>query len=167
MRIVLLPFLALALFACSRDPEHLDRSQAGKPAPAAEFQDPQGRSVSLSDFRGKPLLVNLWATWCAPCVTELPTLDALAAREDGRLQVLAISQDGDDRAKVESFLAEHKLSALEAYMDPKLALMPELGVEILPTTILYDSEGRELWRMAGVADWGDAGSAALIGEAFN
>ncbi len=143
----------------------LDRSHAGKPAASASFLDPRGRPVSLSDFRGRPLLVNFWATWCAPCVREMPTLDALAAREDGGLQVLAISQDGDERAKVERFFAEYRLSALEPYLDPKLAVMAELGVDTLPTTILYDSDGREKWRMVGLADWRSKDSAALIGEA--
>ncbi len=143
----------------------LDRSHAGKPAPAASFQDPRGAAVSLSDFRGRPLLVNLWATWCGPCVKEMPTLDSLAARENARLQVLAISQDGDHRDKVDSFFADHRFTALEPYLDPKLNLMPELGVDVLPTTILYDSDGKEVWRMVGIADWQSEASAALIGEA--
>jgi hypothetical protein len=70
----------------------LDRSHAGSAAPAATFEDPDGEPVTLADFRGRPLLVNLWATWCAPCVAEMPTLDALARREGERLQVLALSQ---------------------------------------------------------------------------
>jgi len=143
----------------------LDRSHAGKPGPATAFEDPRGRAVSLSDFRGRPLLVNLWATWCAPCVKEMPTLDALAGREDGKLQVLAISQDGEHRDKVERFFAENRFSELESYLDPKLALMPELGVDTLPTTILYDSEGKEVWRMVGIADWESEASAALLAEA--
>ena len=144
----------------------LDRSHAGSPAPAAAFEDPQGGSATLSDFRGRPLLVNLWATWCAPCVVEMPALDALAEREDGRLQILAISQDPDGQAKVATFFAERRFTALEPYIDPQLALMPELGVDTLPTTILYDADGRELWRMTGMADWRDAASATLIAEAF-
>jgi thiol-disulfide isomerase/thioredoxin len=143
----------------------LDRSHAGKPTPAASFKDPRGAAVSLSDFRGRPLLVNLWATWCAPCVKEMPTLDALAARENGRVQILAISQDGEARDKVERFFADHDFSALEPYLDPKLELMPELGVDTLPTTILYDSDGKEVWRMVGIADWQSRSSAALIAEA--
>ena len=143
----------------------LDRSNAGTPAPVASFEDPDGRSVALSDFRGRPLLVNLWATWCAPCVKEMPTLDSLAAREDGKLQVLAISQDGDARDKVKRFFADHDFAALEPYLDPKLALMPEMGVDILPTTILYDADGKEVWRMVGIADWESEASAALLAEA--
>jgi thiol-disulfide isomerase/thioredoxin len=144
----------------------LDRSHAGEPAPAAVFEDPQGGRTSLSDFRGRPLLVNLWATWCAPCVVEMPTLDALATREDGRVQVLAVSQDADGRAKVDGFFAERRFVALEPYLDPSLGLMTELGVDTLPTTILFDADGRELWRMTGIADWRGDESAALIEEAF-
>ncbi|HEX8668332.1 MAG TPA: TlpA disulfide reductase family protein [Allosphingosinicella sp.] len=143
----------------------LDRSHAGTPAPETEFQDPDGEPVSLADFKGKPLLVNLWATWCAPCVEEMPTLDALAAREGDRLQVLAVSQDLEGREKVDRFLEERKLDDLEAYLDPQMALMGKLGVGILPTTILYDAQGREVWRMRGMEDWQSPRTARLIGEA--
>jgi thiol-disulfide isomerase/thioredoxin len=184
----LLALLLFLLAACDRAPEapkadqpawpgprgeaeaptgRLDRSHAGEPAPATAFEDPQGGRVSLSDFRGRPLLVNLWATWCAPCVIEMPTLDSLAEREDGRIQVLAVSQDSDGRAKVDGFFAERKFAALEPYLDPGLGLMAELGVDTLPTTILFNGEGREVWRMTGIADWRSADSAALIGEAFD
>ena len=142
----------------------LDRSHAGKAAPDGAFEDPDGGQVSLSDFRGRPLLVNLWATWCAPCVIEMPTLDALAVREDGRVQVLAISQD-DGPAKVDTFFAERRFAALEPYRDSSLGLMAKLGVKDLPTTILFDAEGREVWRMMGIADWESPESAALIEEA--
>src|SRR5687767_7131934 len=129
----------------------LDRSRAGTPAPAVTFEDPQGRPVNLAAFRGKPLLVNLWATWCAPCVVEMPTLDALAEREE-RVQLLAISMDPDGRDKVTAFFEERNFGALEPYLDNELKLMPELGVSTLPTTILYDPDGREIWRMTGMED---------------
>jgi thiol-disulfide isomerase/thioredoxin len=146
----------------------LDRTHAGKQAPSSAFLDPGGRETSLSDFRGRPLLVNLWATWCAPCVVEMPTLDALAEREDGRLQVLAISMDmgAEGRAKVDRFFGERSFAALEPYLDPELGMMAELGVSILPTTILYDGDGREVWRVTGMEDWEGEKSAALIAEAF-
>jgi thiol-disulfide isomerase/thioredoxin len=143
----------------------LDRSHAGTPAPSASFEDPDGETVSLADFRGRPLLVNLWATWCAPCVAEMPTLDALAGREGESLQVLAVSQDLNGRDKVERFFEQHGFRKLEAYLDPELALMTELGVGTLPTTILYDANGRELWRMTGIEDWESAQTAALLSEA--
>ena len=143
----------------------LDRSHAGTAAPTFGFQDGQGRPTSMAAFRGRPVLVNLWATWCAPCVAEMPTLDALAVREEGRLHVLALSQDLDGQAKVDAFFAERRFARLEPYIDPQLALMGELAVQSLPTTILYDAEGREVWRVTGIEDWQSARTAALIDEA--
>lgn len=143
---------------------HIDRSHAGTPAPTVRFQDPKGNPASLADFRGKPLLVNLWATWCAPCIAEMPTLDALAAR-DKDLQVLAVSQDMEGRAKVDAFFAERKFAMLQPYIDPELNLMMSLKVETLPTTILYDKEGKEVWRMTGMEHWDQDRAAALIREA--
>jgi thiol-disulfide isomerase/thioredoxin len=142
----------------------LDRSHAGEPVPETAFEDPDGEPASLADFRGKPLLVNLWATWCAPCVAEMPTLDALAGREGKRLQVVTISQDPDGRAGVEAFFDKQGYRNLETWLDPKMALMPALKVDTLPTTILYDAQGRELWRWTGGEDWGSADAARLLAE---
>jgi thiol-disulfide isomerase/thioredoxin len=142
----------------------LDRSRAGSAAPATVFEDPGGEPASLADFRGRPLLVNLWATWCAPCVAEMPTLDALAAREKDRLQVVTISQDLDGRRKVEAFFARQGYRHLETWLDPKMALMTELKVDTLPTTIFYDSSGRELWRVTGMEDWDSGRTALLLAE---
>jgi thiol-disulfide isomerase/thioredoxin len=185
MRILVLAGLSL-LLACGETPQSnqtagdqpgwsgpkqgsptgkLDRSHAGRAAPAASFEDPDGEAASLADFRGRPLLVNLWATWCAPCVAEMPTLDALAAREGKSLQVLAVSQDLDGRDKVERFFEQQRFANLEPYLDPQLALMSELGVGTLPTTIFYDAEGRELWRVTGIEDWESDDMAELLSEA--
>jgi thiol-disulfide isomerase/thioredoxin len=142
----------------------LDRSRAGSEAPRVLFQDPAGEPASLADFRGKPVLLNLWATWCAPCVAEMPTLDALAAR-DGGIEVLTVSQDLNGEEKVDAFFAKRKFEMLEPYIDPELTLMGELGVTTLPTTILYDAQGREVWRMTGMEEWTGPRAAALIAEA--
>ena len=142
----------------------LDRSFAGTPAPRSIFEDPAGEAITLPDFRGKPLLVNLWATWCPPCIAEMPTLDGLAEREKG-LQVLAVSEDLNGHDKVDAFFAQRRFAKLQPYIDPGLSLMTELKVDTLPTTILYDSEGREVWRMTGMADWEGARAAKLLGEA--
>jgi thiol-disulfide isomerase/thioredoxin len=143
----------------------VDRSRAGTAAPDTGFEDPDGEATNLAAFQGKPVLLNLWATWCAPCVKELPTLDALQAREGERLKVLTVSQDLDGRAKVEAFLAKGKYRTLEAWLDPQMALMGDLGVTTLPTTILYDAQGREVWRVAGDKDWAGTEAAALVAEA--
>ena len=177
MRSALLPLL-LMLAACGEGgneaapPEvpaavkaGIDRSKAGTLAPDTAFEDPDGEPASLADFRGKPLLVNLWATWCAPCIAELPTLDALAQREGDRLQVLTISQDLDGREKIETFFRERGYKALGTWLDPDLELMAALDAKQLPTTILYDANGREVWRHLGDQDWTSAEAQALIGEA--
>jgi len=143
----------------------LDRSKAGRAAPDTEFLDPDGEKVTLAAFSGKPLLLNLWATWCAPCVAEMPTLDALAARDPG-LQVLAVSQDIEGQEeKVAGFFKQRNLSRIEPYRDPQLSLMADLKAAVLPTTILYDSRGREVWRMTGAADWTGKDAARLLAEA--
>jgi thiol-disulfide isomerase/thioredoxin len=144
----------------------VDRSHAGKPGPQTEFLDPDGQQTSLAELEGKPLLVNLWATWCAPCVQEMPTLDKLAAAEDGKLQVVAISQDMGGPEKVDAFFAKERFTTLEAYRDPKMQLMTDLGVEVLPTTILFDAEGREQWRVTGQLDWQGPEAADLLRQAF-
>ena len=143
----------------------LDRSHAGTAAPNVIFEDPMGRPVNLSVFRGRPVLVNLWATWCAPCVVEMPSLDALAAREGDALEVLALSQDFGGRDKVTGFFRTHGFAELEPYLDSEMRFMTALGIDTLPTTILYDAEGREVWRMTGLADWEGERAARLLTEA--
>lgn len=144
----------------------LDRSNAGRTAPATAFEDPDGAPASLAEFRGRPVLVNLWATWCAPCIAEMPTLDRLAAREADRLRVLTISQDLDGREKVQAFFAKQGYRKLETWLDPQMALMGTLKVDTLPTTILYDAQGREVWRVVGIEDWESGRAALLLREGF-
>lgn len=146
-------------------PDKLDRSHKGEAAPDFAFTDPKGRKVTLADFRGKPVLLNLWATWCAPCVKEMPTLDALAVREGDKLQVLTVSQDNEDSAaKVAAFFEKAKFQKLQAWRDPEMAFSLQMGIN-LPGTILYDSQGREVWRMVGENDWTGPEAAKLIAEA--
>jgi thiol-disulfide isomerase/thioredoxin len=184
MRPILL--LLLALTACgepARAPEaaapgqsgapearpagSLDRSKAGQPASATAFEDPDGARAALSDFRGRPVLLNLWATWCAPCVAEMPTLDKLAARQAGRIEVLTVSQDLDGRDKVEAFFEKQGYRNLETWLDPRMALMTDLKADTLPTTILYDARGREVWRVVGMEDWESKRAALLIEEGLS
>jgi thiol-disulfide isomerase/thioredoxin len=146
-------------------PGVLDRSHAGTPAPAFAFEDPDGKPVTMAAFRGRPVLVNLWATWCAPCIIEMPSLDALAQREGEALQVLALSQDISGRDLVTRFFAERNFRSLEAYLDPEMQFMSSFRLETLPTTILYDAEGKEVWRMVGRADWDSGRVAKLLDEA--
>jgi len=140
----------------------IDRSHKGEAAPAASFLDPSGKTITLAAFRGKPVLINLWATWCGPCVKEMPTLDTLA--KSGAIRVVAVSQDLGGAAKVTPFFEANGFTALEPYLDPKLALSSALGAN-LPTTILYDAQGHEIWRETGGYDWSGAAAKRLIAEA--
>ena len=145
----------------------VDRSQAGKPAPDTIFKDPDGGETSLAEFAGAPVLVNLWATWCAPCVKELPTLDKLARARaaDGKLAVIAVSQDMAPQTSVAAFLDKLGLDLLGAFHDDKMALSAALGVQVMPTTILFDAQGREIWRYIGDLDWSGPEAAKLVDEA--
>jgi thiol-disulfide isomerase/thioredoxin len=139
---------------------------AGQSAPKAAFTGADGRDVTLSDFTGRPLLVNLWATWCAPCKAEMPTLDALAALEEGRISVIAVSQDLQGRKPVAAFFESTAIANLEPYTDPDNALLAAFNNQVaLPTTILYDSDGKEVWRVSGGVEWDDAEIAKLLKEA--
>jgi thiol-disulfide isomerase/thioredoxin len=142
----------------------IDRSHRGEATPDVQFQDPDGEPATLADFRGKPLLLNLWATWCAPCVAEMPTLDALASREGERLQVLALSQDLEGRAKVDQFFTARGLRQLDPFLDSEMAMMTALRATALPVTILYDAQGREVWRMNGPFEWDGEEARRLTGE---
>lgn len=158
---------AAAADNASDEPERIgtvDRSKEGEAAPDHGFLDPAGKPVTLAAFRGKPLLVNLWATWCAPCVREMPTLDRLAVREKDKLQVLVISQDLDGAAKVTPFFEKAKFAALQPYLDPDVKFSTGYGVN-LPTTILYDAQGKEVWRVSGDMDWDGETAVTWIGEA--
>ncbi len=145
----------------------VDRSHKGKPAPDTIFRDPDGGDISLADFAGVPVLVNLWASWCAPCIKELPTLQKVeeAQSKDGQLGVIAVSQDRAPKASVDAFLAGKKIGRFAAFHDPEMALSGAFGVEVLPTTLLYDTEGRELWRYVGDLDWTGPEATRLLAEA--
>ena len=150
--------------AAAERADKLDRSHEGEAAPTTAFIAPDGKRVTLADFKGKPLLLNLWATWCAPCVREMPTLDALAVRAADKLQVLPVSQDLEGATKVLPFFEKAKFKALKPYLDTDVAFSTGYGVN-LPTTILYDSQGREVWRVSGDMDWNGNTAAGWIAEA--
>lgn len=143
----------------------VDRSHKGTPAPTAAIANGEGEETSLKEIAdGKPLLVNLWASWCAPCVKELPTLDKLSQAGSG-IRVAAVSQDSGPHTSVEAFLTTHKIADLEAYQDKDMHLSGALNAEVLPTSILYDSKGQEVWRYVGDMDWTSPEAAKLIAEA--
>lgn len=142
----------------------VDRSHKGKAAPTAGFTGPDDAAVTLAAFKGKPLLVNLWATWCAPCVAEMPTLDALAAKSGERMAVIAVAQDLQGAEVVDPWFQKAGLKALQPYLDPENGLL-DAANSALPTSIFYDAEGREIWRVVGAIDWQGKEARALLAEA--
>jgi thiol-disulfide isomerase/thioredoxin len=128
-------------------------SSSLRPAPQIGFADPEGEAVSLRDFSGKLLLVNLWATWCAPCRHEMPSLDRLQTRLGDKITILAISEDMGGSKAVTPFIAKLGLKALKTYLDPKNAVGQAFKVDGLPTSFLIDRQGRVLGRVEGEAEW--------------
>jgi thiol-disulfide isomerase/thioredoxin len=123
------------------------------PAPAISLADPAGNTLELSDFRGKLLLVNLWATWCEPCLREMPSLERLQSRLGDRIAVIAVSEDRGGSKAVEPFIAKLGLKSIKTYLDPKSAVGHAFEVRGLPTSFLIDREGRVLGRVEGRAEW--------------
>jgi len=142
----------------------IDLTQKGKPAPADAFTAPDGKPVTMASFRGKPVLVNLWATWCGPCVKEMPALDRIAARDKAAYTVITVNQ-GDDAAAVTKWWGERTLPNLAPYRDADSKLSFAFGTGVLPTTILFDKDGKEVWRVTGAADWEGAVAAELLSAA--
>ena len=118
------------------------------------FFNAKKEPLTLRDLKGQGLVINFWATWCIPCVREMPALDALAAKLEGRgVKVVTISQDRAPLQKVPPFFEEKSIKLLPLYYDDRNSLGRELDVQALPTTILVDAEGREVGRVLGVLQW--------------
>jgi thiol-disulfide isomerase/thioredoxin len=138
-----------------------------KPLPDLEIQNADDKPMKLSDFKGKVVLLNFWATWCAPCVKEMPSLDRLQAEfPKDRFLIVPLSIDGPTKPKVAPFYRDQKLANLGIYFDKGRKTMQGLEVTLLPTSILVDAEGRELGRIEGDADWDMPESIALMKAAM-
>jgi thiol-disulfide isomerase/thioredoxin len=124
------------------------------PAPIEPFFDAQGRELSLHEFGGKVVLLNLWATWCAPCLKELPSLDRLQAALGGdRFQVVAVSIDRQGIDAVQPYFKKLQISGLPIYVEPKSRLARALGLQVLPSTIIIGPHGTMQGKLIGAAEW--------------
>jgi thiol-disulfide isomerase/thioredoxin len=118
------------------------------------FEHGEGTSLTLADFEGKLILLNIWATWCGPCREEMPTLDALQAGLGGKdFEVVALSIDRKGSEVVNDFYQEIGIEHLAAYVDPTGMASANLGAVGIPTTLLLDRQGREIGRLVGEAEW--------------
>jgi thiol-disulfide isomerase/thioredoxin len=148
----------LAAFVYRKEPEAL---------PEIKFEDADGRERTLADWRGKVVLLNLWATWCLPCRKEMPALDRLqASLGSERFQVVAISVDRTGVPGAKKFLEETKTGNLAIYADPSARLASTLRAAGLPATLLIDAEGREIGRLLGPAEWDGEAAKQLIQSAM-
>lgn len=143
--------------ACASAPPELGKYRATpgpKHIPQAPMLDDAGNEKSFADLRGVGLIVNFWATWCVPCVKEMPALDQLArvAGERG-LRVVALSADREGASVVRAFYEKNDIRHLPVAIDKLSRVARAVGIDGLPTTVLYDAGGREIGRVIGVAEW--------------
>ncbi|WP_422034934.1 TlpA disulfide reductase family protein [Reyranella sp.] len=138
-----------------------------KALPDLEIQNADDKPMKLGDFKGKVVLLNFWATWCTPCVKEMPSLDRLqAAFPKDKFLIVPLSIDGPTKPKVAPFYKDQKLANLGIFFDKGRKTMQGLDVTLLPTSILVDAKGRELGRIEGDADWDMPESIALMKAAM-
>lgn len=130
------------------------RHATPRPLPAVAFTDANGRAAMLAQFRGRVVLLNVWATWCAPCREEMPTLDRLQAKLGGPdFEVVALSIDNDGPAAVRKFYREVGIRHLRIYNDATTEATTRLSILGIPATLLIDRDGREIGRALGPAEW--------------
>jgi thiol-disulfide isomerase/thioredoxin len=140
--------------AAAQSPAGFALHESPRPLQEIEFENGQGEAMSLADFRGRIVLLNIWATWCAPCRREMPTLERLQAELGGPdFEVVALSIDRKGLPVVKEFYEELGLQELGMYVDPSAKASRELSALGVPTTLLIDREGNELGRLLGPAEW--------------
>ncbi|MHA6346777.1 TlpA family protein disulfide reductase [Roseivivax sp. CAU 1761] len=149
----------------SGDMKKLVFHSAAKPAPGTGFETFEGKPLDLADFRGKWVLVNFWATWCAPCRKEMPMLSELQREMGGAgFEVVTIATGRNPQPAMKKFFSEIGVSNLPLHRDPKSALARDMAVLGLPVTLILDPEGREVARLQGDADWSSASAKAVLRE---
>lgn len=182
MRLLLAPLLYLAL-ALSANPAAADRAEiaalealregslkklafhsAPRPASTAAFDLADGAGTgSLADYRGKYILLNFWATWCAPCRKEMPQLQALQDTLGGdSFEVVTIATGRNAPQGIVKFFQQAGITSLPRHQDPKQLLARDMGVLGLPATVILDPEGREIARLLGEADWNSDSARAIV-----
>ncbi len=132
-------------------------------APTAFFHDEQGNEKSFSDYEGKVILVNFWATWCAPCIKEMPDLNELQkSAGNDKFEIVLLSENQDGIESSIAFLKENNISHLKTFLDTDRKIARSIKSNALPTSILINAQGYEVGRLVGPADWNSGDAKALI-----
>lgn len=163
-------FLALGLAALAPLPARAAKAEQGlfvhaapRPLPTLDIRDNEGGPAGLDDFRGRPLLMNLWASWCLPCVAELPALDRLRPMAEAEgIAVMALCLDRSGAIGAVNTFARLGIKNLAVHVDSQRKAGEVLGVPVLPTTLLIDSAGLEVARFVGPAAWDGPQAMALL-----
>ena len=146
----------------------LELKQPRVAIPTFPFKNLDGSDASYDAFKGKVVLINFWATWCIPCVKEMPSLNRLAMTVGkDKFAVMALSLDGPTRARVAPFIRDKELTALDVFLDDKRAAYGKLDILVLPTSVLVDKQGREVGRLSGDAEWDTPEAIGLIRHLVN
>lgn len=140
----------------------LKPTPARPPAPAVQFTDRSGATKTLADFKGHVVLVNLWATWCPPCVKELPSLARAQKALAGRVTIVPVDMEKLSTAKLTDFLASHHAANLTFYQDKDYSVMRGFEANVLPVSILIGADGREIGRVLGGEQWDDPAALAYL-----
>jgi thiol-disulfide isomerase/thioredoxin len=134
-----------------------------RPAPTTEFRTPTGKRLTLADFRGRVVLLNIWATWCGPCRAEMPSLDRLQAMHKGDgLAVIALSVDRDGGGAVRRFFQQSGIRSLSPYLDANGAIASAVRARSIPTTVLIDRDGNVVGSLVGAIRWDSPDALVLI-----
>jgi thiol-disulfide isomerase/thioredoxin len=166
MRLSLFIFFLTSVISCSSFASTIGEIQIGNYLREVPMHSFSGKIKKFSDFRGKPLIINVWASWCPPCQAELPSLERLARRYGGKqFNVIGISTDDDGNAAAASI----KKSGLtfENFLDSNVVLENMLGANTIPLTILVDAQGRVLDKARGSYEWDSAESIDVIAKTFH
>lgn len=156
---------AIPLSRAETPPKNFAVHDKPRTLPEVRFVNAEGRPLTLTHFRGKVVLLNIWATWCGPCRREMPSLDRLQAKLGSpAFEVVALSIDRAGIDAVRPFYEELKLEKLAIYIDRSAKVTRQLAVVGIPTTLLIDAEGREIGRLAGPAEWDVPEFVTFIGS---
>jgi thiol-disulfide isomerase/thioredoxin len=157
---------AVPIALAQEPPKNFVIHETPEPSAAVRFEDDHGEMHSVADFRGKVVLLNVWATWCAPCIKEIPALDRLAAAlSDVDFSIVAVSVDRKGREAVQKLFKERDVKKLPIYVDRSSEAVRAVRAVGLPTSLFIDREGREFGRVVGPAQWDDPATITFFRQA--